>query len=578
MKKMYEEEAIRDIAVAIREKNGTDNIYTATQMGDAVRAIKTQPDLEVLNATENGNYLPSAGKDGFSEVNVQVSSGINYYPSISGPGYIDEKDAVLCRLDGRTFTKWNNEPACAAYYTNSRYTCLILISMTPEGAWYNAGTGWTAKNTVTIEKDNHTYYITSPGYSMEGKLDSTAGIAYKLSENRIDYEEAKMLLLENSYAETLVIEQPGLYTTPEGYTGIKNVRVQNIKSGISEPPAFYYGNQNPNKLAIGKYGDCYRMQATEYIDPVNTNVLFYADEDYVVSSNTQVLSTHAVAFNKLQDGPAIAIECRISKEPDIIGPILISPVEEYVKTTGSSDVLGTAVVDDITWYISTPSNFDSSLDSPTIPIYYDYADDLGPIPDPITTEYAIKLINKFLDLASASASINRRNIMFTKVLDRWQKCNNVNIQSPYFYISTNKGQKYRFNERTGTRVLSNNIPLVWAAAKTSTGYIAPAFYSLKEYSSYDIVVTGSYLVKRAYTIINPFDNITPVTVYGYGSFNGGYQNATSTLYDASNNVLLSVPNNAEFFAPYATDGNNPSYNNAPLELKKQFFEALLTTR
>lgn len=75
MKKMYEEESIRDIADAIREQNGTQNSYTIAQMANAIRAIKTQPDLEVLNATENGNYLPSAGKDGFSSVSVNVEGG-----------------------------------------------------------------------------------------------------------------------------------------------------------------------------------------------------------------------------------------------------------------------------------------------------------------------------------------------------------------------------------------------------------------------------------------------------------------------------------------------------------------------
>lgn len=71
-KKLYEETNIQNIASAIREKNGTQNTYTVAQMGEAVRSIKTQPDLETLNATENGNYLPSTGKDGFSSVRVNV--------------------------------------------------------------------------------------------------------------------------------------------------------------------------------------------------------------------------------------------------------------------------------------------------------------------------------------------------------------------------------------------------------------------------------------------------------------------------------------------------------------------------
>lgn len=73
--KLYEENNVRDIADAIREQNGTQNSYTVAQMGNAVRAIRTQPDLEALNATENGNYLPSSGKDGFSSVSVSVSGG-----------------------------------------------------------------------------------------------------------------------------------------------------------------------------------------------------------------------------------------------------------------------------------------------------------------------------------------------------------------------------------------------------------------------------------------------------------------------------------------------------------------------
>lgn len=70
--KLYEENNIRDIASAIREQNGTQDSYTVAQMGNAVRAIHTQPVLETLNVTENGNYLPSAGKEGFSSVSVNV--------------------------------------------------------------------------------------------------------------------------------------------------------------------------------------------------------------------------------------------------------------------------------------------------------------------------------------------------------------------------------------------------------------------------------------------------------------------------------------------------------------------------
>lgn len=80
-KKLYEENNVRDIADAIREQNGTQNSYTVAQMGNAVRAIKAHPDLEALSVTENGNYVPSAGKDGFSHVIVNVSGGGGELPT-----------------------------------------------------------------------------------------------------------------------------------------------------------------------------------------------------------------------------------------------------------------------------------------------------------------------------------------------------------------------------------------------------------------------------------------------------------------------------------------------------------------
>lgn len=71
-KKLYEENSIQDIANAIRSQNGTHDAYTIAQMGNAIRAIKTQPNLEPLTANQNGTYTPSLGKDGFSSVIVDV--------------------------------------------------------------------------------------------------------------------------------------------------------------------------------------------------------------------------------------------------------------------------------------------------------------------------------------------------------------------------------------------------------------------------------------------------------------------------------------------------------------------------
>ena len=38
--KLYEESHVQDIANAIREKNGTENVYKVSEMGAAIRAIE----------------------------------------------------------------------------------------------------------------------------------------------------------------------------------------------------------------------------------------------------------------------------------------------------------------------------------------------------------------------------------------------------------------------------------------------------------------------------------------------------------------------------------------------------------
>lgn len=70
-KVLVTESSLEAIADAIRTKNGSGSTYKPGQMAAAIRAIQT-PNLEALSITQNGNYTPSSGKNGFSSVAVNV--------------------------------------------------------------------------------------------------------------------------------------------------------------------------------------------------------------------------------------------------------------------------------------------------------------------------------------------------------------------------------------------------------------------------------------------------------------------------------------------------------------------------
>lgn len=63
--RLYNEDSIRDIASAIREKNGTANTYSVAEMGQAIRGIQT----------ESGGITPS----GTIEINTNGTHDVTQY-------------------------------------------------------------------------------------------------------------------------------------------------------------------------------------------------------------------------------------------------------------------------------------------------------------------------------------------------------------------------------------------------------------------------------------------------------------------------------------------------------------------
>lgn len=292
-KKLYEETNIQAIANAIREKNNTQNQYTPSQMPNAIRQIHGEPDLETLTVLDNGNYLPSAGKDGFSEVIVAVPNS----------------------------------------YTNS-------------------DEGKVVKN---------------------GALVSQTPRATEIAEN-------------------------GTYDTTENNSVVVNVP---SGGGSDDEPTVYWGDEEPLSN-LGNDGDVYIRGNVYAFRDSGGKVLRVVNKDYVVTSTSQILSTHSRVFQKTVEGPAIAIECQSTNYLHYKGPILISPVEDYVKYTSNTSPWGHIDVDDVTWYISSSNMYDQSVDSPSIPTYYDLAANLGDVPSSFNSTYAEALVRKFLELAAPS--------------------------------------------------------------------------------------------------------------------------------------------------------------------------------
>lgn len=328
-KKLYEESNLQAIANAIREKNNTQNQYTPSQMPNAILQIHGEPNLETLTVTENGNYLPSANKDGFSEVAVSVPNS-----------YANSDEGKVVKNGS-------------------------LISQTPRAA------GITENGT----------YDTTENNSVVVNVPTGSGVVQPLS-----------------------VTQNGTYNPPSGVDGYAPVTV-NVSSGggSGDEPTVYWGDEAPLSN-LGNDGDVYICGDNIYIFRDSNNKFLKAvNKDYVVTSTSQILSTHSSVFQKTVEGPAIAIECQTHSYYGYKGPILISTVEDYVKYTDNTKPWGHIDVDDVTWYIGNFRKYDLSSDSPTIPTYYNLCTDLGNVPSDFDSAYASALIRKFLELAAPSS-------------------------------------------------------------------------------------------------------------------------------------------------------------------------------
>lgn len=111
--KLYEESSIRDIAAAIREKNGSSNTYTVAQMGKAVREITTE---DLIRHADIPGYVKTEVRAILKKVeSVRTDDSIVFLAMSDSHYYGAQADAVSTPdADGVQGTTGNLHGAMAA--------------------------------------------------------------------------------------------------------------------------------------------------------------------------------------------------------------------------------------------------------------------------------------------------------------------------------------------------------------------------------------------------------------------------------------------------------------------------------
>lgn len=123
----------------------------------------------------------------------------------------------------------------------------------------------------------------------------------------------------------------------------------NILKGTTDPTS-----------AVGNNGEIYLKYGGNPAYHYDEDLGGYCDKDYYVYDADTYLSSQSSAFYKTYDGGAISVYWHSSPW---YGPILISTIQDNVKYTNNQSVGGSAVIDGVTWYISTDVSWNSVYDS-----------------------------------------------------------------------------------------------------------------------------------------------------------------------------------------------------------------------
>ena len=131
MKVYTDPQHYQDIAAAIRAKLGTLARYKPEDMPSAIRSIETEPSIETITITVNGEYSAPSGVDGYSPIIVNVSGGGGETPPEGAFAIIIATfpEGYLCTCsDGTTSVSARNTDGLYGFIVYSAGTYTIAIT------------------------------------------------------------------------------------------------------------------------------------------------------------------------------------------------------------------------------------------------------------------------------------------------------------------------------------------------------------------------------------------------------------------------------------------------------------------